>query len=111
MRCYACNTDKDLSEFNKNARVKNGLARECRDCKRVFRQKFQYKLNSEQEKKFRNAKTCEICGIECKPYVDHDHASGKVRGFICQHCNTALGMAKEDVSILEKMINYLKGHS
>lgn len=54
---------------------------------------------------------CEICGSEFKSipsiHLDHCHKSGKVRGLLCSFCNTALGLIKDDVLVLNKMINYL----
>lgn len=46
-----------------------------------------------------------------KACVDHCHDSGKVRGVLCNHCNRALGMAKDDISILEAMIKYLRDNN
>lgn len=40
--------------------------------------------------------------------VDHDHITGKVRGLLCGHCNIAIGLLKEDISILKNCIMYLK---
>ena len=40
-------------------------------------------------------------------YVDHCHKSGDIRGLICAHCNTALGMVKDDVEILYRLAAYL----
>jgi hypothetical protein len=56
---------------------------------------------------------CEICGImeenlNRKLYFDHDHKTGKFRGWICHQCNTALGMARDNIEILEAMIKYLE---
>jgi hypothetical protein len=48
--------------------------------------------------------------------VDHDHSCcpgafscGKcIRGLLCSHCNKTLGMANDDVSVLQDMIDYLQ---
>lgn len=40
--------------------------------------------------------------------VDHCHVSGKVRGILCQPCNTALGLLKENIDTLSKAIAYLR---
>lgn len=55
---------------------------------------------------------CEACGI---PFAsvkkgsqcDHDHATGKFRGWLCVNCNVALGYAKDSRVILQKLIDYL----
>ncbi len=39
--------------------------------------------------------------------VDHCHKTGRIRGLLCGKCNTALGLFKEDVSIMKLAINYL----
>jgi hypothetical protein len=39
--------------------------------------------------------------------VDHNHADGKVRGWLCQGCNKILGFAKDSRDRLQLLINYL----
>ena len=55
---------------------------------------------------------CFICGtngehLQKSMHIDHCHTTGKVRGALCHHCNTALGLIKDDLSILDKMKEYL----
>lgn len=40
--------------------------------------------------------------------VDHDHATGAIRGLLCSKCNTALGLMNDNTSLFEKAIEYLK---
>ncbi len=54
---------------------------------------------------------CCICGekneIHKNLVVDHNHATGEIRGLICSPCNSALGFAKDSVKVLQSMIDYL----
>jgi hypothetical protein len=56
---------------------------------------------------------CDICrrperGVKKRLSVEHDHVTGEFRGFVCGRCNTMIGMADDDVSVLEAAIDYLK---
>lgn len=43
--------------------------------------------------------------------VDHDHATGKIRGLLCKPCNSALGHARDDLERLTGLIEYLGKHA
>jgi hypothetical protein len=43
-----------------------------------------------------------------KPYVDHDHRTGVVRGLLCMLCNVMLGSCREDGSILLAAYRYIQ---
>lgn len=51
---------------------------------------------------------CEACGAYTELVWDHDHLTGAFRGWLCPFCNRTLGCAKDDVSRLEKLAQYLR---
>jgi len=60
---------------------------------------------------------CKICkkpevsrikGILKRLAVDHDHKTGKVRGLLCNNCNRALGLLKDDITVIIDSLEYLK---
>lgn len=44
-------------------------------------------------------------------HTDHDHVTGKIRGILCNLCNTALGKFKDNETTLQNAINYLRKSS
>ena len=51
---------------------------------------------------------CEVSFDESKPYVDHCHRSGTVRGLLCKLCNLALGSAIDSPETLRRLALYLE---
>src|SRR5208282_2656293 len=50
---------------------------------------------------------CVICGgILAIPYIDHCHATNKIREVLCGPCNNGLGLFKDSPELLEAAIKY-----
>ena len=58
---------------------------------------------------------CAICGVafdeKNKRNLDHCHATGKVRNFLCRRCNSVLGLVNDDGLLLRKFMRYIKEHA
>jgi 5-methylcytosine-specific restriction endonuclease McrA len=56
--CIICNIEKELTEFNKNKKSKDGCQSQCRTCSKICKKQY-YELNkkriSEQRKQYRQA--------------------------------------------------------
>ena len=55
---------------------------------------------------------CAVCRLPESPgwelAVDHDHASGLVRGLLCRRCNVGLGLLRDDPAVVEAAARYLR---
>ena len=59
---------------------------------------------------------CDICGSKQiqnpknkdKLCIDHCHTTGKTRGLLCRGCNLAIGYFKDDTTVIENSIKYIK---
>ncbi len=100
--CKTCMQDKAYKEWDKHVSRKFGLSAD----------KYNDMVNLQKS-------LCAICGrpekriLEDKPKrlsVDHCHATGKVRGLLCNQCNSLLGMAEDNPQILANAIAYLEKH-
>jgi hypothetical protein len=56
---------------------------------------------------------CYVCkdSSDRRLSVDHNHETGENRKLLCTKCNTALGLLKEDVNIMNNLIEYVKEHN
>lgn len=51
---------------------------------------------------------CEVCNDNSRITFDHCHQHGHFRGWLCMHCNAALGHVRDDSDRLRKLIVYLE---
>lgn len=81
--------------------------------------RLKYNLTIEQYESMLIAQNykCAGCGSESVEHdrykslcIDHDHATGQIRGLLCHPCNTAIGASKENINRLEGCAEYLKTH-
>lgn len=138
--CCDCRKTDNAERYQKTKEIKKARQREYyarkraeilfapdreQRLERIRNQHLQrkYGLTSEQLEGMRKQQDgrCAICGGEPDHrsratqrtsvlVVDHDHRTNKVRGLLCNACNTLLGMAKDDPERLRAASEYLKRH-
>ena len=134
--CRKCGEVKNLLESfyrqRKDPTLKSSYSYECKECtvervkknhnpsrSRRLHLKRKYGLTFAEFDKMLTEQnnSCAICkssvagGKSNRFMVDHDHETGRVRGLLCKSCNIALGEAKDDLTTLKNMINYLSKHT
>ena len=101
--CGHC--DKLQSRDHRYYYMSNGKTRGV-----IYHLKSKYNLTPQEaiELLERQNKLCAICKEQPATDIDHDHATNKVRGYLCQQCNHGLGNFKDNKQYLQSAIGYLK---
>jgi len=76
----------------------------------ITARQFEEMLSSQGQKCATCAKPFDWSDKQTKPHIDHCHQTSKVRGLLCNRCNTVLGLVEENKGLLSTLIEYLKCH-
>ena len=113
--CRRCDEVKPYSEWHRNARQSDGLASYCKLCRkelgRLGHLKRTFGLTPEELASLVESQggRCAICDGPPQ-HIDHDHATGKVRGVLCGPCNMGLGQFGDNPKRLARASSYLRRH-
>ncbi len=134
--CKTCSREQAREWIRKNPERAKELNRKSNSTKlwtrdraehnRWWRFRKKYGLTKEQYDALWEAQAglCGICGLQLRQRmtytetgprtskdtaaIDHCHATGKVRGFLCQCCNRAIGLMYDDPVKLEAGAAYIR---
>lgn len=129
-KCNSCKQEKEATEFYAKkysciscVSLHNKKWREAnKEKKKTLNRDWWYKntygisydefmsLSQKQNNK------CKICSVNLvfegkskeSAVLDHNHATGKIRGVLCNACNVALGHFKDNIDAINNAIRYLK---
>lgn len=125
--CKRCFVSKPLEEFHRQPSGPMGRHSWCKACVNPYARETRRRLKRPAEiRRWTNVRTkygltkaefdtlltaqsgqCAICQKHlAKPYIDHCHETGKVRGLLCHRCNIRL-TGLEDRQFREKAMAYL----
>lgn len=107
-------TKEQKREYQRKYYKKNREKLLLHNKKMRYKSKFGITFDTVQEMLSEQDGKCQICKVDItkRHYVDHNHATGEVRGLLCISCNAALGGFKDSPEVLQAAIAYLveKGH-
>lgn len=139
-KCRSCKLVKPFSECVQHKKATDGVQRLCRSCAtaqaetnrknhpgRWQRNHLKKRIEDyggsieDYDRLFKEqGGRCAICntpetrirkdGTLRYLSVDHCHKSQKVRALLCGCCNVMIGMARDDITLLQKAIAYLRQH-
>lgn len=110
--CEAAYREKNRLRYRARDRIRNERRR--RDNPEYIKSKIlqtRYGISLEERNgmELTQEGKCLICKESSKRLVvDHCHTTGKVRGLLCDHCNTGLGSFRDSPELLLAAAKYLK---
>ena len=125
-----CKQEKSEEQFSKDNRYKDGLFCYCKSCGTKKRLEWRKKHNEKDitnslQRKYgityedklalieKQNHKCAICSEpilkDNQAHLDHCHKTNRIRGVLCNGCNTGIGLLKDSIVNLESAIKYLKG--
>jgi hypothetical protein len=108
-RYHAENYDRDIA---KNALYREKYYNKDRAFDRYIKNTYGWDLAKYNEVLASQGGVCAICSSPPLAYkrhhIDHCHTTGKVRGILCNNCNTALGGFRDSPDNLRRAALYLE---
>lgn len=121
--CRSCHNAMQREKYNSDPEAKlkrqirerkrkslNPLAKKDAELKRLYGISVDTYLDIMQNQN----SVCKICHEECKTKyslsVDHNHKTGVIRGLLCNRCNRAIGMFKDNPALLRAAAKYLEDY-
>jgi Recombination endonuclease VII len=125
--CPRCQQVLSIDDFVRNRSSATGIGTYCRPCQRAksaesiarvhgttrhYHLMQRYGIGALEVEQMLEAQgwACLICSATLTAktaHVDHDHATGSIRGILCFNCNGGLGQFRDDVQCLRRAVTYL----
>ena len=122
--CSKCKETKAYENFPRRSEGQNGYRNVCKPCrnsqnKRIYKPgqrrdihlRATYGITLADYDEMLELQNGKCANVECRQdatVVDHNHATGEIRGLLCRGCNTAAGLAQDSALVLQGLAAYLQ---
>lgn len=111
--CFNCRLTKPAAAFHAHKHSRDGLASHCIQCTSELARLRRYGLTAADVRRLHRVQRglCPPCQSAIPVgtcHVDHDHATGAVRGLLCSSCNLGIGNASDSPETLDTLALYLE---
>lgn len=122
-KCPRCNTVKPLTNFSPSPSRLDKRHSYCNACNalrmrehpnknefKIRRKNRLYGITPEIEVALliKQGGVCAICKAPPPLAVDHNHATGTIRGLLCGSCNRGIGLLHDNADVLLRAVRYLR---
>ena len=111
--CRGCELVRPLADFAGRTGKRARTTFRCNDCmrqndrQRHLADTYGLRETDVQAMLASQGGLCAICRTSPAVHIDHDHATGAVRGMLCFRCNAALGQLGDSPETLVRAARYL----
>ena len=114
--CPSCREAVAHEDYVRSVRTASGFGSQCKACKRVadmdryYARRYGLDRAGIDDLRARQSDMCALCGDLRPGDIDHDHETNMVRALLCERCNLALGLFRDDPSLMRAAADYVELH-
>jgi hypothetical protein len=114
--CPTCKRAVAHEDYSRNSRTASGFGGRCKSCHNAVNgeaywlRRYGIPRSAVEEMRQAQGDACAICAEPAPEHLDHDHATGAVRQLLCQRCNHALGLFRDEPRFLRAAADYVERH-
>ncbi|MGY1784501.1 endonuclease domain-containing protein [Geodermatophilus sp. SYSU D00698] len=114
--CPSCRKAVAHEDYVRSATTASGFGSRCKPCKReadmnrYYAQRYGLDRAGIDDLRAKQSDRCALCGDPRPGHIDHDHATNLTRALLCERCNLALGLFRDDPSLMRAAADYVELH-